>query len=245
MKFFAFESKDSIQNMSLSEHLKELRKRLLVVCLAFILFFLIILPFASQLTNIMLLLGKNKGYNYIYLAPQELLLVQLNIVFFTSLALTFPLFIYHSYRFCAPAFSKQARKGLILSIILGFFFFILGLLFAFKVSLPFTLGFLIGFTAFVDVKASISISEYLNFVVTNLLIFGLVFEMPVISLLLTKIGILKPHFLVKARKVMIILIFIVAAIITPPDVVSQISVAIPMVFLYELSILICKITSKK
>ena len=96
-----------------------------------------------------------------------------------------------------------------------------------------------------DVSASISIQQYISFLLTLFVIFGLVFELPVISVLLTGLGLIKAEWLVKGRKVMIVIIFVMAAIITPPDVVSQIMVAVPMIGLYELSILLSRLIGNR
>ncbi|MBQ6318118.1 MAG: twin-arginine translocase subunit TatC, partial [Oscillospiraceae bacterium] len=96
-----------------------------------------------------------------------------------------------------------------------------------------------------DVSASISIQQYISFLLTLFVIFGLVFELPVISVLLTGLGLIKAEWLVKGRKVMIVIIFVLAAIITPPDVVSQIMVAVPMIGLYELSILLSRLIGNR
>ena len=117
--------------------------------------------------------------------------------------------------------------------------------FAYFISLPFMLSFLIQFTGEVDVSASISIQEYVSFLLTVFIIFGFLFEMPVVSVLLTGLGVLKAEWLAKGRKVMIVVIFVVAAIITPPDVASQIMVAIPMLMLYELSILLSRLVGMR
>ena len=107
------------------------------------------------------------------------------------------------------------------------------------------LRFLIQLSGTVDVAASMRLQEYISFLLTVFLIFGIVFEMPVVTVVLTILGILRAEWLVKARKVMIVVVFLVAAIITPPDVVSQIMIAIPMLLLYELSILLCKLFTRK
>jgi sec-independent protein translocase protein TatC len=96
----------------------------------------------------------------------------------------------------------------------------------------------------VAVTDSISIAEYLNFILTVFLIFGIIFELPVVSVVLTRLGILRPEWLIKARKVMIVAVFFIAAVITPPDVVSQIMVAVPMLILYELSIRLSALTRR-
>jgi sec-independent protein translocase protein TatC len=111
--------------------------------------------------------------------------------------------------------------------------------------MPFMLNFLISFSSEVNVTDSISIGEYLNFLLTVFLIFGVVFELPVVSVILTRLGVIRAEWLVKARKVMIVVIFFIAAVITPPDVVSQIMVAVPMICLYEISIWLSRLTRRR
>jgi sec-independent protein translocase protein TatC len=132
-----------------------------------------------------------------------------------------------------------------LAMIFGAICFCVGVAFAYFITVPFMLGFLISFTKDVNVRDSISIGEYLNFLVTVFLIFGTVFEMPVISVILTRMGIIRAEWLAKARKVMIVVIFFLAAVITPPDVVSQVMVALPMLALYEIAILLSRIFRRK
>jgi sec-independent protein translocase protein TatC len=96
----------------------------------------------------------------------------------------------------------------------------------------------------VDVSASISIQQYVSFLLTVFVIFGLVFELPVVSVLLTGLGLVRAEWLVKGRKVMVVIIFVLAAIITPPDIVSQIMVAVPMLGLYEISIALSRVVGK-
>ena len=121
----------------------------------------------------------------------------------------------------------------------------LGIVFARLVSVPFMLRFLISFTGEVSVSASISIQQYISFLLTVFLIFGIVFEMPVVTVVLTALGILRAEWLAKGRKIMIVAIFFLAAVITPPDVISQILIAVPMLLLYEISIILCRIVGKK
>ncbi len=106
------------------------------------------------------------------------------------------------------------------------------------------LHFLIGISAGSEITASISVQNYITFLLTIFMIFGIVFELPVISVLLTQMRLLKVEWMKKGRRVIIIVIFVVAALITPPDIVSQVMVAIPMVGLYEISIIICSILMK-
>ena len=119
-------------------------------------------------------------------------------------------------------------------------FFLLGALFCFLVVLPITLQFFYNFNGSTEITASISFNNYMNFILGMVVAFGIVFEMPVLSFLLARLGLLKPEWLVSARKYAILLVFIVAAVITPPDVVSQLMTAVPMLVLYEISIFVSR-----
>jgi sec-independent protein translocase protein TatC len=129
-------------------------------------------------------------------------------------------------------------------MIFGLICFCIGVYFAYRIMLPFMLHFLISLSTGSGVTASISVQNYMTFLMTLFLIFGIVFELPVVSVLLTQMGLLKVEWMKKGRRVVIVVIFVIAALITPPDIVSQIMVAIPMIALYELSIILCTICQK-
>ena len=231
-------------NMSLSGHLKELRNRILVCVVLLLVAFTACLSIAPRLVTALTDKGEQYAYHYVYIAPQELFLVYMNVALVGALVLCFPVIAYQAYAFCRPGLSARARGYTVGSLIAGAFFFFVGAAFAYTISLPFMLRFLIQFTNEVNVAASISIGEYVGFLLTVLVIFGVVFELPVVSVLLTGLGIIKAEWLVKGRRLMIVLIFVLAAIITPPDVVSQIMVAVPMLGLYELSILLSRLIGR-
>ena len=226
--------------MSLSGHLKELRNRILICVLVLFAGFSLCLSVAPRLVTALTDMGKAYDYVFVYIAPQELLLVYLNVALLGGAVLAFPALAYHAYAFCSPGLSKRERAFTLGALLAGTLFFLIGVAFARYISLPFMLRFLIQFTFEVDVSASISIDQYVSFLLTVFVIFGLVFELPVISVLLTGLGLVKAEWLRKGRKAMIVVIFALAAIITPPDVVSQIMVALPMIGLYELSIVLSR-----
>ena len=222
--------------MSLSGHLKELRNRIAVVVVLLLVAFTACLSFAPRFITFLTDMGKAYDYVFVYIAPQELLLVYLNTALVGALVVCFPVVAYEVYAFCSPGLTKRERTFFIGSLLAGTVFFVVGVLFARFISLPFVLRFLIQFTGEVDVAASISIQQYIGFLLTIFVVFGLVFELPVVSVLLTGLGLIRADWLRKGRKIMIVVIFILAAIITPLDVVSQVMVALPMILLYELSI---------
>ena len=223
-------------SMSLSGHLRELRNRILVVVILLLAAFMACLSFSPNLITFLTDMGEKYNYVFVYIAPQELLLVYLNTALVGALVVCFPVVAYEVYAFCSPGLKKRERTFFIASLLAGTLFFVFGVAFARYISLPFVLRFLIQFTGEVDVSASISIQQYVGFLLTIFVVFGLVFELPVVSVLLTGLGLIRAEWLRKGRKIMIVIIFLMAAIITPPDVVSQVMVALPMILLYELSI---------
>ena len=231
-------------SMSLSGHLRELRNRILICVILLVVVFGICLSFAPRLVTLLTDMGRRYDYVYVYIAPQELFLVYMNVALVGAVVVCFPVLAYQIYAFCSPGLSAKERTYISGALIAGALCFLLGVAFAYFISLPFMLRFLIQFTGEVDVSASISIQQYVGFLMTVFVIFGLVFELPVVSVLLTGLGIVKAEWLMKGRKVMIVIIFVLAAIITPPDIVSQIMVAIPMIGLYELSIALSKFVGK-
>lgn len=227
-------------SMSLSGHLKELRNRVLVCVLLLLAVFGACLSIAPKIVTLLTDMGERYAYVYVYIAPQELLLVYMNVALVGAVVLCFPVLACEVYAFCSPALSRKEKVYTVGALVAGAAFFLAGAAFAYFISLPFMLRFLIQFTADVNVSASISIDQYISFMLTVFVIFGLVFELPVVSVLLTGLNVIRAEWLVKGRKIMIVLIFLLAAIITPPDVVSQIMVAVPMIGLYELSILLSR-----
>ena len=231
-------------SMSLSGHLRELRNRILICVILLVVVFGVCLSFAPHIVTALTNMGQRYNYVYVYIAPQELFLVYMNVALVGAVVVCFPVLAYQIYAFCSPGLSGKERGYISGSLVAGGLCFLVGVAFAYFISLPFMLRFLIQFTGEVDVSASISIQQYVSFLLTVFVIFGLVFELPVVSVLLTGLGLVRAEWLVKGRKVMIVLIFVLAAIITPPDIVSQVMVAVPMLGLYEISIALSRVVGK-
>ena len=198
-------------SMSLSGHLRELRNRILVVLAVFVVGVVVCFSSAPPIVELLTGLGEDFGYQFVYIRPQELLMVYFTISLLGAFVLSLPVTAYEIFYF---------------------------------ITVPFMLRFLISFSSDVAVTASISIQEYMSFLLMVFTIFGVIFELPVLSVILTALGVVRPSWLVKARRPMIVAIFFVAAIITPPDIVSQIMVAIPIIALYEFSILLSRLVYK-
>ncbi len=232
------------QTMTLTGHLRELRNRLVICIVCLIASSLAGLHYAPNLVDMLTDIGKEYGYTYVFIAPQELLMQYFSIALLAGVCVTFPMILYHIWAFVQPGLQKNENILFLSAIFFGLICFIGGIVFAYKIMLPFMLHFLIGISAGSEITASISVQNYITFLLTIFMIFGIVFELPVISVLLTQMRLLKVEWMKKGRRVIIIVIFVVAALITPPDIVSQVMVAIPMVGLYEISIIICSILMK-
>ena len=226
---------------TLRGHLEELRTRLIIIILVNCIGMMAVFTQSNLIMEYLLYV--NPGMNLVYTSPSELLLVYIQLSFIVALILCSPITVYQIWAFVGEGLYSHEKKYILISLFFGVFLFIGGAAFCYFVVLPTTLSFFIKI-AITEVASMISIASYVSFVNTMLLAFGIVFEMPVLVFLLSKLGLLKPSFLKKNRGLIIVAIFIFAAIITPPDVVSQLMLGLPMVVLMEISIAICVLVDK-
>ncbi len=157
----------------------------------------------------------------------------------------FPYVLYEFWKFIAPALYEKERKNSKGFIIICSCLFFLGVLFGYYVITPLSINFLGGYQVSEEVLNEFDIDNYITLVRVSVISCGLIFELPVIMFFLTKVGLVTPQFLKKYRKFALVIVLILSAVITPPDIVSQIIVAIPILVLYEVSIFISKIVIKK
>lgn len=229
------------EKMPILDHLKELRKRLIIIVVVNIVAAL----FCYQYIDVIMqyIMNLSDGIDLIYITPSELFLVYIKISLICGIVLSSPITLLEVWLFISKGLYKKEKIYVVISLILGTIFFITGVVFCYKVVLPVILSFFVRITI-TDVKAMISIESYVSFVNTLLLCFGGVFEMPVVVLLLSIFGMLKPSTLISKQRVFVLIIFVAAALITPPDIVSQVLLGIPMILLFELSIGICWLVDK-
>lgn len=238
-------SKKKDEATSLSSHLKELRKRIVAIAIVFIILVIPAFEVAPYIVEYFVDIAVKYGYNLIYLAPAELFTQYIKVTLVISFSALLPFIFYQIWSFCRPGLKKKENGYFISAVVFGFISFIVGVVFAYFTILPFMLQFFFSVNISSTITANISVSNYISFILSTLLTFGLIFEMPVIITILTALGILKSSFLEKGKKVIIVLIFFICAIITPPDIVSQIMVALPMILLYQFSIAISRLIEKK
>lgn len=157
----------------------------------------------------------------------------------------FPFIIWEFWRFISPGLYDKERKGAVSFIIISSFLFFVGVLFGYYLVTPLSVNFLGNYSVSDVVERNIKIGSYISLVRSSCLASGLIFELPIVMYFLTKMGLVTPDFLKKYRKHALVVVLILAAIITPPDIISQVIVGIPIMILYEVSIYISKVVVKR
>ena len=233
------------KEMPFLEHLEELRWRIIKSAIAVIIGMVICLFFSQQILDLMILPthGLDTPLELQVLKVQGMFMVKLEVGFFGGLVLALPFVLVQFWRFISPGLIETEKHYFFPLIAFSTILFLIGLSFAYFVILPLAINFFIGLASG-DIKPNIAIDFYIGFVLRILLVFGFVFELPMISYFLSKIGLLTPAFMRKYRRHAIVIIFVVAAILTPPDVITQVFLAIPLILLYEFSIWISTIVER-
>jgi len=254
-------AKNSEQNMTLLDHLIELRNRLLVSFCAFLfLFFLCFIKFTDNNQNLadivyMFLQAPlasqilENGGRMIFTALHEGFFTQVKVAFFISLCVSLPIFLIQIWRFVAPGLYKNEKQAFLPFLLATPILFLVGAAMVYYIVIPLAWDFFLSFQinsvdGSLPIELEPRISEYLSLIMKLIFAFGLCFELPVILLLLVKTSIITPDDLASKRKYAILTAFVIAAILTPPDVISQILLALPIIALYEVSIIFSKFLSK-
>jgi len=235
------------KKLPLTAHLKELRDRLIFSFIAIGLGFILCYALKEILFDILaapLLRMMPPGGSLIFTSVAEAFFTYMKVALIAGLMLASPFVLYQIWAFVAPGLYRNEKRYVVPFVSLGSLFFAMGILFGYFVAIPFGFKFLLSYaTDFI--KPMPSMKEYLSFSIKFLLAFGLVFEFPVVLLLLAKIGVIDAKTLARQRKYAILLIFVFAAVMTPPDIISQVLMALPLMGLYELSILLAKLFGKR
>jgi len=233
-------------SMSFLEHLEEFRWRIIYSLIGIVLGTIIAWIFIDYLVDYVLLVpAKNSGSELQNLKPFGQLFMYMQIAIIVGCILSIPNIFYQFWKFISPALQKKERKYISMIVIFSSLCFLLGIAFAYFVMLPLALKFANQFGS-ISIKNLFAIDEYMSIILSVMLTAGFVFELPMVSFFLTKLGILTPSFMKKYRKHAFVIIMVASAILTPgTDPVSQVILAVPLLLLYEISILISKIAKKK
>lgn len=232
--------------MTFLDHLEELRWRVIYALIGLVIGTALCWAFIDFLIEIILLKpARDAGATLQNLKPFGQLFMYFQVAIIAGVVISIPNIFYQLWKFIAPALKKTERKYIFLIVLYSTVCFLAGIVFAYYVMLPLTLKFASQFGSS-DINNAFAIDEYLSIIISVMLAAGLVFELPMISFFLTKLGILTPAFMRKYRRHSIVVIMILAAFLTPgADPVSQLILAVPLVILYEISILISKLSVRK
>ena len=235
--------------MSFLAHCKEIRNRLILLLFFFIISFIVSYFYINQLYNILLIPLKNLNIaeleprRLIYTALPEAFTSYIKLALFVSLLVSFPYLNWHLYRFIMPGLYKNEKKFYLYMLIFSPILFYFGCFFAYYVIFPLAWQFFLTFENLASnfpIILEAKISEYLSLSMRIIIAFGLSFQLPIILTLLIKSGLMSYNNLKNCRKYAFLLFFIIGAVITPPDIISQIGIALPMYLLYEITLLISK-----
>ncbi|MDI6562398.1 twin-arginine translocase subunit TatC [Bacillus altitudinis] len=235
----------NVKDMPLMEHIVELRKRLVIIAMFFVTFmvagFFLAKPVIVYLQNTdeaaTLTLNAFKLTDPLYVFMQ--------FAFVIALVLTCPVILYQLWAFVSPGLYEKERKVTLAYIPIALLLFLSGVAFSYFILFPFVVDFMIRMSNDLHVEQVIGIHEYFTFLMQLTLPFGFLFQMPVVLMFLTRLGIITPMFLSKIRKYAYFVLLVIAALITPPELVSHLMVTLPMLVLYEVSIVISRVTYRK
>ena len=242
--------------MPLLDHLVELRSRLLKSVIALLLAFLVCFFFAEPIYAFLteplaaILRERREDPRMIFTALTEVFFTYVKVAFFAGAFISCPIFLTQLWLFVAPGLYKKEQKALAPFLIATPVLFFVGGALVYYVIFPLAASFLVGFEVLggegdLDIVLEAKVSEYLSLIMKLIFAFGLCFQLPVIMTLLARVGLATSAGMEAKRKYAVVAVFVVAAVLTPPDPVSQISLAVPIILLYEISIYMAKLVERK
>lgn len=229
--------------ISLTEHLKELRRRLLWSFSAILIGTVVAFAFTDI---VMVWLRRPLRVDLVFLSPAEAFWADLKVSIFTGFFLVLPVVLYQLWRFIEPGLLPPERRFLLLLVAVSYVSFVLGVAFCYVVVLPFAFQFLIGYGQAHGYTPMISVERYVDFVLRFVLAFGLMFELPLVLTILSRMGLVTVSLLRRGRKYAVLVAFILGALLTPtPDVFNQTLVAVPLFLLYEVGIVSVRLFGRR
>ena len=240
---------------SFVSHLSELRTRLVRSFLFLLIVFIACYIFSAEIYGFLVkpysnaVIESNLDRRLIFTALHEAFLTYLKVAFFASFFITSPIFLSLIWKFVAPGLYKHENKALLPYLIATPLLFIVGGMLVYYLIMPLAIKFFLSFESQGDIgsipiQLEAKVNEYLSLIMRLIFAFGISFQLPVVLSLLARIGVIDSNYLKTRRKYVVVIIFAVAAILTPPDPITQIGLALPLLFLYELSILTVKMIEK-
>tara|TARA_Y100000996_G_scaffold119513_1_gene89302 strand:+ start:234 stop:998 length:765 start_codon:yes stop_codon:yes gene_type:complete len=243
------------ENLSFVSHLTELRSRLIKAFIFLLLSFVVCYIFSAEIYDFLVkpystaIIENNLDRRLIFTALHEAFITYLKVAFFASFFITSPIFLTQIWKFVAPGLYKNEKRALLPYLIATPVLFIFGGLLVYYLVMPLAIEFFLSFESVANsgsiaIELEAKVNEYLSLIMRLIFAFGISFQLPVILSLLARINVIDSTYLKKRRKYVIVIIFAVAALLTPPDPITQIGLALPLLILYELSIFVVKFIEK-
>ena len=241
---------------SFTSHFVELRSRLIKSIVFILVIFIVSYTFADQIYNFLVEPYANAvkddpvSRRLIFTALHETFITYLKVAFFVAIFIGSPILLIQIYKFIAPGLYKNEKRALLPYLISTPILFLLGGLLVYYLVMPLAIKFFLSFestgsSTTLPIQLEAKVNEYLSLIMRLIFAFGISFQLPILLNLLARTGIVNSNYLKKTRRYVIVIIFTVAAILTPPDPITQIGLAIPLLLLYELSIITVKFTERK
>ena len=239
----------------LLEHLIELRQRLVRSVIAIAIAFVVCFYFADEIFNLLIIpheraAGEERDIRLIFTAPQEYFFTQMKLALFGAMFIAFPVIANQIYKFVAPGLYRHERQAFLPYLMATPVLFVMGAALVYFIVMPLALGFFLSLEqgpgegrAVIELLPKVN--EYLGLIMTLLFAFGLVFQLPVVLTLLARAGLVDADGLKRKRKYAVVMAFVAAAVLTPPDPISQLGLAVPTLLLYELSIQAVRLVEKR
>jgi len=227
------------RKMTLTQHLGELKKCVVIIVVVFALAFVGCYVFSAEF--ITAVVNIDPTYRFVQSDVTEMLAQQIKVAMIVAVVIDSPVIVWQVYRFASPGLTAAEGRKFLIVLVGGLLLFAIGAVFCYYIVIPFTLRFFKGLNTIEAVESLINLKNYISYIVAMLVAFGCIFEMPVVAAVLSGIGLLKPKAMIAARRYVIVVFFVLGAAITPPDIMSQCMVALPMILLYEVSIWIAKV----
>jgi len=244
------------ENNSFTSHFVELRSRLFKTIIFILIVFIASYTFAEQIYSFLVdpyasaVKDDQTSRRLIFTALHETFITYLKVAFFTAIFLGSPVLLIQIYQFIAPGLYRNEKKALLPYLISTPILFLLGGLLVYYLIMPLAINFFLSFetmgsSSSLPIQLEAKVNEYLSLIMRLIFAFGISFQLPILLNLLARIGIVNSSYLKNTRRYFIVIIFTVAAILTPPDPITQVGLAIPLLLLYELSIITVRFTEKK
>ena len=255
MRTEADEAEVEASRAPLLEHLIELRARLIKALVAFLVMFVLCFAGAKHIYNILVqpyvwAVGKHNA-PMIYTHALEFLFTQIQVAVFGAGFLAFPVIATQIYKFVAPGLYRNERGAFVPYLVATPILFLVGAMVVYFIAMPLVMNFSVGMQQLgvgegsAEIQFLPKVNEYLSLIMTLIFAFGICFQLPVVLTLLARAGIIDSTFLKEKRRYAIVIVFVIAAVLTPPDVISQIALAVPTLLLYEGSIIAVVMAEKK